>query len=497
VRREARCGLPRKGFRSSRVMVALTDEGCQGNLDDMDRSFALPTPPRPKLFRRPPTMASREPTDAAVPASGSASAHAGTAPTVTCDPARSARTTCACCAAGVRAATSVPATEPIDRADRGEIDWSLVDPSRIDWFAINWSTGWIVDPKAEAPAATGEDRVSAADQVSPAAVRGLRIPVTVVGINEPTPGPRWKALFDATWPAYRDWYLREGDDARPDLETATAALARYMPELVPTHSRMVELAGGDEVAARMLTMWNAPAFLPACSQAVLTGSTPTLCRNYDYSPDLWEQTIYTSAFTGRKVIGTGDCLWGLLDGMNDAGLVVSLTFGGRPGSGPGFAIPLVVRYLLEVAGTAGEARELLRGLPIAMSYNLTVVDASGETFTAFVAPGQEPEFTAAPVATNHRGLVPEYPERARFLRSVPRLNRLTELVAQDLAAEDLAAAFLADPLYNREYSRGFGTLYTALYRPVERVVEYHWPDMTWRRGFADPDATRTVVLAGK
>ena len=55
---------------------------------------------------------------------------------------------------------------------------------------------------------------------------------------------------------------------------------------------------------------------------------------------------------------------------------------------------------------------MLRGLPIAMSYNLTVVDAAGEAFTAFVAPGQEPEFSDAPAATNHHGLVPEFPERA-------------------------------------------------------------------------------------
>jgi len=273
-------------------------------------------------------------------------------------------------------------------------------------------------------------------------------------------------------------------------------LTRYMPELVPTCRTLVELAGGDEVAARMLTMWNMPAFLPSCSQAVLTGPVPALCRNYDYRADLWEATIFSSAFTGRKVIGTGDCLWGLLDGMNDAGLAVSLTFGGRPGSGTGFAIPLVVRYLLEVAETAGQARELLRGLPIAMSYNLTVVDAAGAGFTAFVAPDAEPEFFDAPVATNHRGTVPEYPERARSLRSVPRLDRLTELVAQGPNPDDLAAAFRADPLYNREYSRAFGTLYTVLYRPTEQVVEYFWPDLTWRRGFDDPDDTRTVVLSG-
>jgi predicted choloylglycine hydrolase len=331
---------------------------------------------------------------------------------------------------------------------------------------------------------------------APAVEHTRRIPVTVYGINEPTPGWRWKALFDATWPAYRAWYLSQGEAARPDLATATGQLERHMPELMPTYHRLVALAGGDDVAARMLTMWNTPAFLPACSQAVVTGPTPALCRNYDYSPDLWECTVYSSAFTGRRVIGTGDCLWGLLDGMNDAGLAVSLTFGGRPGSGPGFAIPIVVRYLLEVATTVRQARELLQSIPVAMSYNLTMVDASGDACTAFVAPGQPPEFSAAPIATNHHGVVPEYPERAASLRSVPRLDRLADLVAHSPTPDDLARAFVSDPLYNREYSRAFGTLYTALYRPTEGTVDYVWPDGTWRRRFDDADATRTVVLFG-
>ena len=58
-----------------------------------------------------------------------------------------------------------------------------------------------------------------------------------------------------------------------------------------------------------------------------------------------------------------DCLWGLLDGMNDAGLAVSLTFGGRRALGDGFGIPLVVRYLLETCDDVAEARETLARLP--------------------------------------------------------------------------------------------------------------------------------------
>ncbi len=64
-------------------------------------------------------------------------------------------------------------------------------------------------------------------------------------------------------------------------------------------------------------------------------------RNYDYPASRLEGTIASTAWTGRRVIGMTDCLSGLLDGMNDAGLAVSLTFGGRRASGPGFGVPLV------------------------------------------------------------------------------------------------------------------------------------------------------------
>ena len=73
--------------------------------------------------------------------------------------------------------------------------------------------------------------------------------------------------------------------------------------------------------------------------------------------------------------------------MNSDGLAVSLTFGGAKGAGPGFGIPLIVRYLLEVAGTTSEAVTTLSRLPISMSHNLTLTDRGGETCTAYVRAG--------------------------------------------------------------------------------------------------------------
>ncbi len=313
------------------------------------------------------------------------------------------------------------------------------------------------------------------------------------GIHEPVPGPRWRALFDATWPGYRAWFLSAGDRARPALADARRLLGRHLPELVPTWERLVELTGEDPTAARMLTLFDPPRFLPGCSQLVLVEDQPLLVRNYDYRPDLCERVVYSSAFTGRRVIGSGDCLWGLLDGMNDAGLAVSLTSVRHPAGPAGFGIPLVVRYLLEVADSVPAAISVLSRVPVNMAYNITLLDARATAATVFVAPGREPEVFTHRAATNHRGLAPDDPDQARSLRSGQRQQALLALLELRPDPDTVIEAFLRPPLYNTDYGRGFGTLYTAAYRPDLGVVDYVWPGSTWRRGFDSPDAVHTAV----
>ena len=56
-----------------------------------------------------------------------------------------------------------------------------------------------------------------------------------------------------------------------------------MPELVPTYERLVELAGGDELAARFLSLYRPPGFVVGCTQAAWTrDDAPVLVRNPDY-----------------------------------------------------------------------------------------------------------------------------------------------------------------------------------------------------------------------
>ena len=201
--------------------------------------------------------------------------------------------------------------------------------------------------------------------------------LTFHAVSEPQPGERWQRRFEELWPGYRAWFLRDGDAARPSYAVARAMLATHMPELVPTWERLVDLAGGGDLAARMLSLYGSPPLVSGCSQAVFTSPEPVLVRNYDFDPALLEGVIVASALTGRRVLGMSDCLWGLLDGINDAGLAISLAFGGRRATREGFAIPLVVRYLLELCETTAGAVEVLRRLPVQAAYNLTILDRSG------------------------------------------------------------------------------------------------------------------------
>jgi predicted choloylglycine hydrolase len=307
--------------------------------------------------------------------------------------------------------------------------------------------------------------------------------LTFHAVDEPVPGERWQALFDTMWPAYRRWYLRAGDRARPPYADCVRMLRTHMPELVPTYERLVDLAGGGDLTARMLSLYDPPPYLSGCSQGVMLAPSPLLVRNYDYAPERLEGVILHTQWTGRRVIGMSDCLWGLLDGMNDAGLAVSLTFGGRRVLGHGFGIPLIVRYLLEVCESVESAVETLRRLPYQLSHTLTLVDASGASATAYLSPDRVAVLENHPVATNHQGKV-HWTEHALMTQTVERERRIAGLLG-DITTEpqEFVNSFLQPPLYSTTYSRGFGTLYTAAYRPAEGQVEYLWPGSSWKHSF--------------
>ncbi|WP_322067090.1 C45 family peptidase [Burkholderia ubonensis] len=317
-------------------------------------------------------------------------------------------------------------------------------------------------------------------------------------VAEDVPGEKWHALFERAWPSYRAWFLRSGVAGRPSYLESRRAMRTHMPELVPTWERLVELIGGGDVEARFLSLWCPPPYIAGCSQAVWIDPSgyeePMLLRNYDFAPALLEGNWLATRWVGSRVAAMGDCLWGALDGMNDNGLAASLSFGGRTVSGIGFGIPLVLRYVLEIARTTAEAVAILQRVPVHMSYSVTLLDSKADWATVFVNPDRPTEVTRRHAVTNFQNSV-EWPEHARATRSRDRLAALQLQIVQPGPAQQAINVLLQEPLYQNAWQRGYGTLYSAVYRPMSRRAELRWPEECWDQSLHSFDeGSRQVIL---
>ena len=72
----------------------------------------------------------------------------------------------------------------------------------------------------------------------------------------------------------------------------------------------------------------------------------------------------------------------------------------------------------------------------------------------------------------------DYPGVGPFVKRA-RQEQLEELLVAGADVPAVVAALLRPPLYATRFGAGFGTLYTAEYRPAEGVARYHWPGRTW------------------
>lgn len=313
-------------------------------------------------------------------------------------------------------------------------------------------------------------------------------------VSEIEPGPIWAALFQRFWPAYRRWWAARGLIARPTYLECRRALWNHMPEILPLYDQLCELAGGGDNEARFLSFYCPPPYMAGCSQAVWHGPRPLLVRNYDYSPYAFDAMLLHTGWQGRQVIGTGDGMFGLLDGMNDSGLVLSLTFGGRREIADGFGIPLILRYILQTCSTLDEAAAVLRRVPCHMSYNVTALDAQGSFFTAYLAPDRATVIAdGVAVATNHQA-GGAHSAHARITASVEREQCLLNLRRNRPASPvQFIGNFLRPPLHSTAFSTGFATLYTAAYLPESGEVQLWWPQLTWNHSFTNFDPGRRDI----
>ena len=87
-------------------------------------------------------------------------------------------------------------------------------------------------------------------------------------IAEDRPGPKWAELFAQYWPAYHQWWAREGLTARPTYLECRKAIRKHMPEIAQLWEELCDLAGGGDAAARFLSFYCPPRSLSGCSQAI-------------------------------------------------------------------------------------------------------------------------------------------------------------------------------------------------------------------------------------
>ncbi len=312
-------------------------------------------------------------------------------------------------------------------------------------------------------------------------------------VQENTPGEKWKALFHHTWPLYKNWFVSEGYMARKGYLTSYTELKKYMPELIPLYDQILDLVGGGDLEGRFLSMYCPPAYMSGCSQVAWTKESNSLIRNYDYSFKMFEGTmLYTNWL--QPVIGVSDCNWGLLDGMNASGLAASLTFGGRKLVGEGFGIPIIIRYILEVAKTTKEGIAILNRIPVHMAYNVTLIDATGVYSTVYLSPDRKPVIVNSPVATNHQVEV-EWGDYAALTGTIERKRFLDEMITSPFETEtSMLRRFLHPPLYNTNFEKSFGTLYTIIYRVNDLTIDVLWPDNYISQSFAFFREERIIPL---
>ena len=183
-----------------------------------------------------------------------------------------------------------------------------------------------------------------------------------------------------------------------------------------------------------------------------------------------------TAWSGHRVIAKAQRPWGgCLDGMNEDGLVASITDGGSGAQGLGFSVILLLRYVLETCSSVDQAMAALTRIPIALSQNVTLLDRTGQFATVFLGPDREPAVSRIPACTNHQEMTTKVGslERQRTI--------LAALEDHTMTLERLTAKFFEPPLYSRR--EGFTTVYTAVYLPTEGRVDYLWPGARWSQRF--------------
>jgi predicted choloylglycine hydrolase len=313
--------------------------------------------------------------------------------------------------------------------------------------------------------------------------------VTFTAFDEEQPGEKWRSHFEAS---REKWAASLGSASSPSRPSATGcreAIATHMPELLESHDRRVALFDGDPAVAQHVSYWGGPPLFSGCSVLALPGPPATLLRSYDFTEAFFDALICRTKWTGKRVLAMCEGAGGCNDGINEDGLAAALTFGGRFAHGLGFAVPMLVRYVLETCATVGQAVTALQRLPSAGVQNIILQDRSGASAVVYLRPDGPTGVSYEPMVTNHQEIPP--PTGGDSSQSATRKACLARL--RNDPPDKAFQAFMDPPLHHADFSRWFGTLYTARYEPGSGRASYHWKAGAWEQSMDRFEEGRRAV----
>lgn len=225
--------------------------------------------------------------------------------------------------------------------------------------------------------------------------------------------------------------------------------------------------------------------------------------------------LVTTRVQGRAAhLGFSLLFFGRIDGMNEHGLVVTMSAGAPmvPVKEDGIRFWAVIRTLLDRCESVDHALEVLAKIPISFNLNLLLADKSGQAALVEIAcshravrrigPGSE---TAVLLSTNHFNHPDMMPyDQGRMWQSVARYQALDRALCsgQPIGKEDIRSVLsnpLPDGVCCHYYQDGLGTLWSAIYDVTAGEVEIALGTPRcnpWRKfGLYDPPGTREYNAA--
>ncbi len=218
-------------------------------------------------------------------------------------------------------------------------------------------------------------------------------------------------------------------------------------------------------------------------------------RNYDFSEKMEDLSLMTTRISDKYVHIGSPLIWlGRTDGMNEHGLVVTMSAGGIPagrheGMTPpiqtGFMFWALVRTLLEQCRTVDEAIALIERFPCCGNPILLLADQHGQAAVVEIwgphhgikrIDATSPEQFIG--ATNHftiPAMIPHAPYKMRH--SDVRYNTITARLQQSAPqiTPDIVRGILSDPypegLCAHYYDEYFGTLHSIIFDATAVTAE--------------------------